>query len=1328
MQTITKYETQQPGISCPNPRNHSLMDSSLGVKEISEIMRAEEASGPILDSRVRAFHDSHDERYREPFGARPCGSQVTLRLMAGSQVPLTECVLCVISERTGNQAAYPMQMIRYKDLSLCGTEDAGKHPAFGTIFERTLELPKEPGLIWYYFRLEAGGTTYYYHNNPLRLGGVGMLCPLSDRDVSPEPHGLSIPRCPPYQITVYKPSRVPEWFKRGVMYQIFVDRFYNGFPDGKILNPKKKTLVHTHWDDTPFYIRDEKGRVKRWDFFGGNLQGIIAKLPYLEELAVSVLYLNPIFEAASNHKYDTGDYLKIDPMYGDLETFVRLVREAKRRGISIILDGVFSHTGADSKYFNKYGSYPELGAFQAEVSQYYPWYRLECPGGRYECWWGEEDLPNVNELEPSYLEFMLGRENGVARYWLRQGARGWRLDVADELPDEFIRRLRTAVKETDPEAVLIGEVWDDASNKVSYGERREYFLGEELDSVMNYPLRDILLKYMLGQESARDAALRIMSLYENYPPENFRAAMNLLGSHDRIRILTLMGDAPPEGSLSPSEREEYRLSEPARERAVRRLKLLVLLQMTLPGVPSVYYGDEAGLEGYSDPYNRGTYPWGREDREILQWHKQMIWLRNEYDVLKEGDFKPFYIGDDVLGFRTRAVRRVSDGHAPNSGKHGHHEEVIVCVNRDRYERKGFSLGLGEQATGPLVTDGELTETAAPDPRELCVLELLSGEKVLPEESGNSIRCSLGPLEGKAYYVFERSSRGQGSAHGSSSKVPFSRRACGVLLHLTSLPSRWGIGDMGEGAKRFVDFLSSAGQSLWQVLPLNPTGYGNSPYSGPSVMAGNPLLISPDLLLKEDLLTEGDLSPELERLRQGGMGAGKVNYLLVAEVKERLFRKAWERFRKRPPEEQRLQADSSEGLSLAEFVRENERWLEDYCLFMALKKKMNGLPWVEWDEPLAQRMPQALDERRAELSQEIEYQRFLQYAFQRQWESLKAYANRHGIKIVGDLPIYTDADSCDTWAHRHLFKLDETGRPEGLAGVPPDYFSATGQLWGNPVYNWREMEKDGYAWWKARVRRMLCLCDYLRLDHFRGFAGFWEVPAGESTAQNGRWMKGPGKRFFEALREEFGDLPFIAEDLGYITPDVRVLRNIYGLPGMKVFQFEESPDKVLADLDAETAREKGEAAPVERHRDEDQDGDWVYYSGTHDNDTLIGWCSGTAEGQGRPDVGRLTLQEKQALARRILRRIYLSEARWVIIPFQDLLGLGSEARMNTPGTAEGNWEWRMEAEDLEPEMACRGGEDRDPEAAGGTPLSQWLRERAVESGRATVNFADGGMDR
>jgi 4-alpha-glucanotransferase len=1351
------------------------MHLSHGTNGKSPQIEAERQARQSFRPPLGAYHDSHDRRFRDPFGARPCGDTVTLRLMTGSHESVHQCFLCAREERTGAETIHLMQPVHHEDLSRSALDRSlpeapstcrtgsdhsqglfEQHSATGTVFEKTLALPSEPGLLWYYFKLIAGDTTYYYHNNSARLGGVGVLCSLprwgDARDS--HTHPAPAPGCPPYQITVYRRSAVPDWFKRGVMYQIYVDRFHNGCPQGKVLNPKKKSLIHAHWDDTPFYIRDERGRVTRWSFFGGNLLGVIAKLPYLEELGVSVIYLNPIFEAASNHKYDTGDYHKIDPMYGDLETFIRLTMEAEKRGISVILDGVFSHTGADSRYFNRYGHYPELGAFQAEISPYYPWYRLECPGGRYDCWWGEEDLPNVDEMEPTYQEFILGREKGVARFWLRKGARGWRLDVADELPDEFLRRLRRAVKETDPEAVLIGEVWEDASNKISYGERREYFLGEELDSVMNYPLRDILLKYMLGRENAGVAAARMMSLYENYPPENFRATMNLIGSHDRIRVLTLLGDAPAEGSLTPAEREEYRLSAPAREWAVRRLKLMVLLQMTLPGVPCVYYGDEAGMEGYSDPYNRGTYPWGREDRQILEWHKRMIRLRKEYDVLRDGRFWPFSVGDDVLGFRSRKAsvgtclgdsagdssagahenRSMGRGKGQDGGQDGGQhgagdEEIIVCVNRNPFERREFVLSLAPVPKKTLGGDEDRVVPApggitayppSPEPQgqvgsqdNVSVFELLSGQVVSPDPSGSAIGCSLEPLEAKVYYIRRTKPKKRPGA------VPFSRRSCGILLHLTSLPSRWGIGDMGEEARRFVNFLASARQSLWQVLPLNPAGRGNSPYSSPSVMAGNPLLISPDLLLQDGLLTEEDLCEGLERLDERGRGlpTGRVDYRLAGDVKERLFRRAWARFRERLTGEADGREGGSERASFRAFVRKNRAWLDDYSLFMALRKRNNGLPWVEWNERFARRTIKAVTAGDAELAMEVEYQRFLQYIFQRQWKSLKDYANRKGIRIVGDIPIYADADSSDTWANRRLFKLDETGRPAAMGGVPPDYFSVTGQLWGNPVYNWSEMEKDGYAWWKDRIRRTMELYDYVRLDHFRGFEGFWEVPAGEATAENGRWLKGPGKRFFEALQEEFGDLPFIAEDLGYITPEVRNLRNILGLPGMRIFQFEVSPDDACRAGDAGDGSGTGYGGEGESgdglHDGLSENGEnCVYYSGTHDNDTLIGWCGGET------DVDGLSSEERRAVARGILRRIYMSDAKWVIIPLQDVLGLGSEARMNTPGTAEGNWEWRLRPEDLEPESL--NGEGTEPSLPQPEELHapvRWLRDRAVESGRA-----------
>ena len=461
----------------------------------------------------KAYHHSQEGYYRYPFGAVDCGSLIRLDCLDSSS-PELECELRVWEEKRNREKI--LRMTRRKEGR--GPLPPGLH--------RRLSGTGRTGLVWY-ISASAGKQLYYYGNNREGLGGEGALA-------EQEPPG--------YQITVFKPRPVPAWYKRGIMYQIFVDRFHPGRDPvtrslaGKPL--KKKGLMHLDWYDTPFYIRDEEGRIERWTFFGGNLEGIIAKL-IISGSWGSVSYSNPIFEAASSHKYDTGDYLKIDPMYGDEETFRRLTREAEARGIRVILDGVFSHTGADSIYFNKYGNYPGLGAFQSKDSPYYDWYIFREYPHDYESWWGVDALPNVQEMEPSYREFIYGGEDSVIKHWLKAGAKGWRLDVADELPDEFIKELAGTLKEADPEAILIGEVWEDVSNKISYGKRREYLWGEELDAVMNYPLRQIWLDFLLGRAGAHLTHRRIMSLYENYPRENYYAAMNLIGSHDRIRILTL---------------------------------------------------------------------------------------------------------------------------------------------------------------------------------------------------------------------------------------------------------------------------------------------------------------------------------------------------------------------------------------------------------------------------------------------------------------------------------------------------------------------------------------------------------------------------------------------------------------------------------------------------------------------------------------------------------------------------------------------------------------------------------------------------------------------
>jgi pullulanase len=442
------------------------------------------------------------------------------------------------------------------------------------------------------------------------------------------------------------------------MYQIFIDSFNRENTVSQLLNVKKNGFIYSDWYDEPMYIKDKEGNIIRWAFYGGNLDGVIRKLPYLKELGVTCIYLNPIFEAASVHKYDTANYLKIDPMLGDDEKFKELCEKAMKANIRVVLDGVFSHTGEDSMYFNKYGNYPNLGAYESKASPYFSWYKFKNFPNDYECWWGVKALPNVNELQTSYLDYIINSKDSVLNKWVNLGASGWRLDVADELPDEFIECFKCKLKETNEEAVLIGEVWEDASNKISYNCRRKYLLGKELDSVMNYPFRSLVIDFFRGYIDSYYFNRKIMSLYENYPKEVFYANMNLLGTHDTERLLTLY--------LNHSHCESI---------AVNLVKLSALLQFTFPGVPCIYYGDEAGLVGGKDPNNRKTYPWNRENFELLSWYKKITKLRSDYKVFKNGYFKMHYINEDIICFE-----RCCDN-----------EKGIVLINRSTSKSYEVSL-------------------------------------------------------------------------------------------------------------------------------------------------------------------------------------------------------------------------------------------------------------------------------------------------------------------------------------------------------------------------------------------------------------------------------------------------------------------------------------------------------------------------------------------------------------------------------------------------------------------------------------------------------------
>lgn len=483
-------------------------------------------------------------------------------------------------------------------------------------------------------------------------------------------------------------------------------------------------------------------------------------------------------------------------------------------------------------------------------------------------------------------------------------------------------------------------------------------------------------------------------------------------------------------------------------------------------------------------------------------------------------------------------------------------------------------------------------------------------------------------------------------------VIHSERYSGILAHPTSFPSCYGIGDLGQSSYDFIDYLRSAGQSLWQVLPLGPTGFGDSPYQGFSAFAGQPLLISPDRMAEKGLLTQKELDayPQLP--------AKYVDYGAVIQEKNRLFACAYERFWK-------LAATNEEYQT---FCTDNKQWLEDYCLFMALKDANEGKLWLEWEKEM--RIPSA--EGKKDLAEKygdrVGYYKMLQFLFFEQWYDLKRYANEQGVKIVGDIPIFVSLDSADVWANPELFQLDEDGYPTLVAGVPPDYFSETGQLWGNPLYDWTAHEKQGFSWWISRIQSQLKLVDYIRIDHFRGFEAYWAVKYGEETAVNGKWMDGPKEKLFLAIQKELGEnLPIWAEDLGEINEEVEKLRDRFRFPGMKILQF---------------AFENVNDNDMMPHH---HIPNCICYTGTHDNDTTAGWYKTAPKGS-QKKVRSYMNTGAATVSWAFIRTALGSVARFVVIPLQDVMSLGSEARMNTPGKAAGNWSWRFEAKALDSHWA------------------------------------------
>jgi 4-alpha-glucanotransferase len=484
-------------------------------------------------------------------------------------------------------------------------------------------------------------------------------------------------------------------------------------------------------------------------------------------------------------------------------------------------------------------------------------------------------------------------------------------------------------------------------------------------------------------------------------------------------------------------------------------------------------------------------------------------------------------------------------------------------------------------------------------------------------------------------------------------MPFPR-ASGVLAHPTSFPGPHGIGDLGDAAFRFVDWLVLAGQRLWQLMPLGPTGYGDSPYAALSAFAGNPLLVSLDWLAGDGLLEASDLRdpPDFHEY--------EVEFGRVVEYKPPRLRRAFDRFRAGAAAGQRPEFEA--------FCRDEAAWLDDYALFMALKEAHPGTAWTDWAEDIRLRRPEAVAAWRQRLAAEVRYHQFVQFQFRRQWRVLKLYANERDVRIVGDIPIFVAHDSADVWSHRGLFRLDDRGQPEVVAGVPPDAFTDQGQRWGNPLFDWRALEVAGYAWWIERVRATLALVDVIRLDHFRGFAAAWVVPAGDATAAGGRWERGPGRAIFDAFGAALGEVPFIVEDLGLITPDVEALREELALPGMKVLQFAFG------------------SGPENAYLPHNHERGCVVYPATHDNQTTIGWFQ-TRDDRERQAIQRYIGRDGTDIAWDLIRLALGSVAETAIVPLQDIMRLGDEARMNTPGRPSGNWGWRFLPHQLHPGLAA-----------------------------------------
>jgi len=560
---------------------------------------------------MRILFDSKKTEYKAPFGCVVPNEACTLSVRIPVTVKTAAAEIVVEWENGEAYEAFPMSF----------TKTDGVHDVWQGDFSL-----QETGLFFYYFRITG-------HTGTFRLFKYGD-------DTNMEAGDKWQLSCIPADFST------PDWAKGAVIYQIFPDRFYKS-GDCDLTGKSEPYTVHKNWDEEVVWQPNEKGEVLNNDFFGGNFRGITEKMDYIASLGATILYLNPISKSFSSHRYDTGDYKTPDPMLGTTEDFRKLCDAAHARGIRVMLDGVYSHTGSDSLYFDKTGSYGGKGAYCTKASPYYSWYQFHHYPDRYKCWWDFDTLPTVNKLDPAFIDYIITAEDSVVAHWLSLGADGFRLDVADELPDAFIALLKKRIRELKPDALLMGEVWEDASNKIAYGIRRRYFTDGELDSIMNYPYRTAILNFLRGQDDGRNLKNAVTTILENYPTQVALCNMNMLGTHDTPRILTALVDDFDGNREALSKRK---LSAEQLELAKKRLRLAAVLQFTLPGSPSIYYGDEAGMEGGKDPFNRRTYPWGKEDKALLEHFRMLGKLRAETPALRLGETQFLQAAEGEISF------------------------------------------------------------------------------------------------------------------------------------------------------------------------------------------------------------------------------------------------------------------------------------------------------------------------------------------------------------------------------------------------------------------------------------------------------------------------------------------------------------------------------------------------------------------------------------------------------------------------------------------------------------------------------------------------------